>query len=107
MTKEYRFKGVSPEGKLVQGTFMADSAKAAKQQLAKVELRYKLRIQSFEKKRDWLYKVFVAGKNPRAGASRHIPKRKLPMLCARWATPISRYLRCYLIYLPSPHCRIS
>jgi len=68
MTKEYRFKGVSPEGKLVQGTFMADSAKAAKQQLAKVELRYKLRIQSFEKKRDWLYKVFVAGKKTRERA---------------------------------------
>jgi type IV pilus assembly protein PilC len=67
MTKEYRFKGVSPEGKLVQGTFMADSAKAAKKQLAKVELRYKLRIQSFEKKRDWLYKVFVAGKKPASG----------------------------------------
>jgi len=46
---------------------MADSAKAAKQQLAKVELRYKLRIQSFEKKRDWLYKVFVAGKKPASG----------------------------------------
>lgn len=67
MTKEYRFKGVNPEGKLAQGTFMANSMKAAKQQLAKVELRYKLRIQSFEKKRDWLYKVYVTGKKPISG----------------------------------------
>jgi len=64
MTKEYRFKGVSPEGKLVQGTFMADSPKAAKQQLAKVELRYKLKVHTFEKKRDWLYKVYIEGKKP-------------------------------------------
>lgn len=62
MTKEYRFKGVNPEGKLVQGTFMADSPKAAKAQLAQLSLRYKLRIQSFEKKRDWLYKVQLPGK---------------------------------------------
>jgi type IV pilus assembly protein PilC len=62
MTKEYRFKGINPEGKLVQGTFMADSKKDAKAQLAKVELRYKLRIQTFEKKRDWLYKVQVKGR---------------------------------------------
>ena len=57
MTKEYRFKGINPEAKLVQGTFLAANKKAAKQQLAKVELRYKLKIQSFERKRDWLYKV--------------------------------------------------
>jgi type IV pilus assembly protein PilC len=62
MTKEYRFKGVNPEGKLVQGTFMADSPKAAKAQLAQLSLRYKLRIQSFEKKKDWLYKVHLPGK---------------------------------------------
>ncbi|MCB5261229.1 MAG: type II secretion system F family protein [Candidatus Cloacimonetes bacterium] len=67
MTKEYRFKGISPESKLVQGTFLADSNKAAKQQLAKVELRYSLKIQSFEVKRDWLYKVFVPGKKPVSG----------------------------------------
>nr|MDK2851456.1 type pilus assembly protein PilC [Candidatus Cloacimonadota bacterium] len=67
MTKEYRFKGVSPEGKLIQGTFMADSPKAAKEQMAKVELRYKLKVQAFEKKRDWLYKVFIEGKKPVSG----------------------------------------
>lgn len=30
MAKEYRFKGIGAQGKLVQGTFMADSGKAAK-----------------------------------------------------------------------------
>ncbi|MCB5252196.1 MAG: type II secretion system F family protein [Candidatus Cloacimonadaceae bacterium] len=67
MTKEYRFKGISPDAKLVQGTFLADSNKAAKQQLAKVELRYKLKIQAFERKRDWLYKVYVPGKKAVSG----------------------------------------
>ncbi|MCB5271662.1 MAG: type II secretion system F family protein [Candidatus Cloacimonetes bacterium] len=67
MTKEYRFKGISPEAKLVQGTFLAANSKAAKQQLAKVELRYKLKIQSFEQKRDWLYKVYIPGKKAVSG----------------------------------------
>ena len=62
MTKEYRFKGISPEGKLVQGTFTVDSAKAAKAQLARVVARYNLKIQSFDKKRDWLYTVYLPGK---------------------------------------------
>ncbi|MCK9558073.1 MAG: type II secretion system F family protein [Candidatus Cloacimonetes bacterium] len=62
MTKEYRFKGLNPEGKLVQGTFTADSGKAAKEQLAKVSLRYNLKIQAFDKKRDWLYNVSLPGK---------------------------------------------
>ena len=67
MTKEYRFKGVNPEGKLVQGTFMAEGRKAAKEQLAKISLRYKLKVQSFEKKRDWLYKVTLPGKKTFSG----------------------------------------
>lgn len=67
MTKEYRFKGISPESKLVQGTFLADSKKAAKQQLAKVELRYKLKIQSFEQKRDWLYRIYTPGRKTVSG----------------------------------------
>ncbi|HCM16083.1 MAG TPA: hypothetical protein DHW79_09120, partial [Candidatus Cloacimonas sp.] len=62
MTKEYRFKGISPEGKLVQGTFTVDSAKAAKAQLARVAARYNLKIKSFDKKRDWLYTVYLPGK---------------------------------------------
>ncbi len=62
MVKEYRFKGYGPQGKLVQGTFMAESPKAAKEYLNKLSQKFHLRISSLEKKRDWLYKVYAAGK---------------------------------------------
>lgn len=62
MTREYRFKGIGPQGKLVQGTFMADSKKAAKNHLDKLTLKFHLRVTDFEQKRDWLYKVFTPGK---------------------------------------------
>lgn len=67
MTREYRFKGIGPQGKLVQGTFSAESPKAAKIHVAKLAKKYVLRVTDFEKKRDWLYKVFVAGKKPFSG----------------------------------------
>ncbi|MDD4309854.1 MAG: type II secretion system F family protein [Candidatus Cloacimonetes bacterium] len=62
MTKEYRFKGFGPQGKLVQGTFMAESPKLAKEQMTKLKAKYQLRITDFEKKKDWLYKVYATGK---------------------------------------------
>lgn len=62
MVKEYRFKGYGPQGKLVQGTFMAESPKASKEYLNKLSQKFHLRISSLEKKRDWLYKVYSAGK---------------------------------------------
>ncbi|MDY0337118.1 MAG: type II secretion system F family protein [Candidatus Cloacimonadaceae bacterium] len=62
MAKEYRFKGIGAQGRLVQGTFMADNGKAAKAHLNKISHKYQLRITSFEKKRDWLYKVYAEGK---------------------------------------------
>jgi len=62
MAKEYRFKGYGAQGKLVQGTFMASSAKDAKAHLNKLVQKYQLRVTSFEAKRDWLYKVWAEGK---------------------------------------------
>jgi type IV pilus assembly protein PilC len=62
MAREYRFKGFGPQGKLVQGTYMAENDKAAKKHLAKIRDKYQLRISSFEKKKDWLYKVYTQGK---------------------------------------------
>ena len=62
MAKEYRFKAIGGQGKLVQGTFMADSGKAAKAHLNKISQKYQLRVTSFEKKKDWLYKVYGEGK---------------------------------------------
>jgi hypothetical protein len=41
---------------------MADNGKAAKAHLNKISHKYQLRITSFEKKRDWLYKVYAEGK---------------------------------------------
>jgi type IV pilus assembly protein PilC len=62
MAKEYRFKGIGAQGKLVQGTYMSGSGKEAKLHLDKLVQKYNLRITSFEAKKDWLYKVWVAGK---------------------------------------------
>ena len=62
MAREYRFKGVNPEGRPAQGTFMANSKKDAKEQLSKISLRYKLKIQTFEAKKDWLYTVKLPNK---------------------------------------------
>jgi type IV pilus assembly protein PilC len=61
---EYRFKGYSPQGKLVQGTFSVGSAKEAKEHIAQLADKYQLRIDSLEKKRDYLYKVIIPGRKP-------------------------------------------
>ena len=62
MVKEYRFKGFGPQGKLVQGTFMAESPKSAKEYVNRLSNKLQLKINSVEKKRDWLYKVYSPGK---------------------------------------------
>lgn len=62
MQKEFRFKGFGLQGKLVQGTFMSDSPKAAREHLNKIKVKYQLRISEFEQKKDWLYKVYATGK---------------------------------------------
>lgn len=67
MILEYRFKGYGPQGKLVQGTFTVDSAKEAKAQVARLSSKYQIKISSLEKKKDWLYKVYIGGKKPFSG----------------------------------------
>ncbi|MDP3113189.1 MAG: type II secretion system F family protein [Candidatus Cloacimonadaceae bacterium] len=67
MILEYRFKGFSPQGKLVQGTFTVGSRKEAKQHVAGLSAKYQIRIDSLEKKRDFLYRVIVPGKKPFKG----------------------------------------
>lgn len=62
MQKEYRFKGIGQQGKLVQGTFISDSPKAAKAHLDMLKQKYQLHITDFECKKDWLYKVYATGK---------------------------------------------
>ncbi len=78
MTKEYRFKGFGPQGKLVQGTFMAESSKIAKGNLARLVNKYHLRISTFEVKKDWLYKVYTPGKKkPFAGRQSAYSKKEV------------------------------
>jgi type IV pilus assembly protein PilC len=67
MILEYRFKGYSPQGKLVQGTFTAGSRKECKEYVAQLSAKYQLRIESLEKKRDFLYTVMVPGRKPFKG----------------------------------------
>jgi type IV pilus assembly protein PilC len=67
VTREYRFKGIGPQGKMVQGTFSADSPKAAKKHMANLAKKYVLRVTDFDRKKDWLYKVLIPGKKPFSG----------------------------------------
>jgi type IV pilus assembly protein PilC len=67
MILEYRFKGTSREGKPVQGTFAASGGRQAKRHLAELVRRYQISVSSFEKKRDFLYKVFLPGRAPFSG----------------------------------------
>ena len=67
MILEYRFKGFSPQGKLVQGNFNVSSKAESKAYIAKLVQKYQLRIQSVERKRDFLYKVNIPGRKPIKG----------------------------------------
>jgi len=51
MIKEIRFKGTSPQGKLVTGTFSAMSQKEIKEHLTKLSSKYQLKILSVESKK--------------------------------------------------------
>lgn len=62
MIQEYRFKGYGPQGKPVQGTFTVESKKEAKTHVTNLAAKYQIRIESLEKKRDFLYNVKMPGK---------------------------------------------
>lgn len=57
MVKEVRFKGISPQGKAVQGTFTVSSRREVKEQVKRLTERYNLRNLTIEYKKDYLYKV--------------------------------------------------
>ncbi|MFW5627939.1 MAG: type II secretion system F family protein [Candidatus Cloacimonadaceae bacterium] len=83
MAKEYRFKGVNPEGRPAQGTFMASSKKEAKEQLSKITLRYKLKIQTFEAKKDWLYSIKLPNKKKITGRQSAYTKEEVAAALTR------------------------
>lgn len=64
---EYRFKGISPQGKLVQGTFTVSNRGEAKAHIKNLLATYQLRLQSLERKRDFLYKVMIPGRKAFTG----------------------------------------
>lgn len=67
MIIEYRFKGYNPQGKMVQGNFTVASNSEAKQYIARLIQKHQLRIQSVERKRDYLYTVYIPGRRPIKG----------------------------------------
>lgn len=77
MILEYRFKGFSPQGKPVQGTFSVGTKKEAKQYVAMLTAKYQVRIESLEKKRDYLYQVKVPGRKPFKGRQSAFAKEEV------------------------------
>lgn len=67
MILEYRFKGTGPTGRPVQGTFTAGGAGEAREYLNNLRSRYQITLDKLERRRDFLYKVYVPGRKPSAG----------------------------------------
>ena len=67
MIYEYRFQGTSKDGKPVQGTFSVSSAGEARQYAATLKARHGISVSKLERKKDFLYKVFIPGKAPSTG----------------------------------------
>ncbi len=77
MIIEYRFKGISAEGKPVQGTFTVSSAREARKHAANLRARYKMTITKLERKQDYLYKVFIPGRDPSSGRQSAFSKEEV------------------------------
>lgn len=58
----FRFKGLSPQGKIVTNEFEADSKKAAKARVDKFASTRGVQVQAIEQKQNFLYKVEKDGK---------------------------------------------
>ena len=55
MIKEYRFKGISEEGRLIHGTFIASSKKAARENIRSVAAKQNIKVIDIETRKDFLY----------------------------------------------------
>jgi len=58
----YRFKGLSPQGKIVTNEFDAENKKAAKERVEKFAQSRGFQVQAIEQKQNFLYKVEKDGK---------------------------------------------
>jgi len=75
--QEYRFKGISPQGKPIQGVFTVNNKGEAKNHIKHLITKYQLRLQSLERKRDFLYKVIVPGRKPVTGRQSAFSKEEV------------------------------
>lgn len=64
MLGEYRFIGIGPQGKQVQGTFTVGSLREARQHLAKLVTKYQIQVQLLERKKEFQYTVYLPGRKP-------------------------------------------
>jgi len=83
MIREVRFKGYTPQGKLVTGTFTISSRKELKDQVNKLVDRHKLRVQSIEYKKDFLYKVKMPMGKPYTGRQSAFSKQEVDQALQR------------------------
>lgn len=58
----FRFKGLSPQGKIVTNEFEADNKKAAKERVEKFASTRGVQVQAIEQKQNFMYKVEKDGK---------------------------------------------
>lgn len=83
MIKEIRFKGTNPQGKLVTGVFTVSSRREVKEFVAKLVEHHKLRVQSLEYKKDFLYKVKMPMGKPYTGRQSAFAKEEVAQALER------------------------
>jgi len=64
MLRQYRFRGINTQGRIVQGTFNVRSVKEAKLYISKLIRKYNLKIEVLEKQVSFLYTIYIPGKKP-------------------------------------------
>ncbi|MCF7913490.1 MAG: type II secretion system F family protein [Candidatus Cloacimonetes bacterium] len=62
MIKEFRFKGLTPQGRLIQGTVLGQSKKDAKRQVDEVAKRNNVKITDMNQKLKFRYTIKLPGK---------------------------------------------
>ncbi|MCD4817979.1 MAG: type II secretion system F family protein [Candidatus Cloacimonetes bacterium] len=77
MIKEYRFKGVSGEGKLIHGTFIAANKKEAKLNIKDISKKHGINILDFEEKKDFIYIIKLPNKQTIKGKQSAFTKEEI------------------------------
>jgi type IV pilus assembly protein PilC len=77
MIKEFRFKGVSGEGKLIHGTFIAANKKEAKENIKDISKKHGINILDFEEKKDFTYIIKLPNKQNIKGKQSAFTKEEI------------------------------